>query len=358
MNKSGKWFAIFVIVLFLMSMFSVILWKVSDSSSQEKEIIEDPLNSIPITFNATSKGKVIELPTNNMYLVYAKTNNPDVSSLDTILKAESNIMNVSSQLQILDANEDFDYMYLAYLSTDDNVDYFSLHSYISDINDFGIFEIYPYALVEYDSFLKFENTDLNLTKELSLGGSNIIILVDGYTLLNDEVEFIVTASFTGNKLSNYNAILTNNLTSAPKVIQSIYTGNFLPKEYVYEIDGNYSKEFFSFIDYNFEYYNNDKTYLVFFKDYSSQIDSKLKNNLESYEKYVSGFVYVNDINYLGENISIDSNLYVTSYDLNNNLIYGLPYNKINTKNSYRLELTFIRNNYSTGNAVYLGDLNV
>ena len=312
MDKSGKWFAILVIILFIASMFSVVLWKVGDSSSQEKEVSKDPLETVPITFKAVSKGKIVELPANNMYLIYAKTNNPDVSYLDNSLKSSSNIMNVSSQLQILDVNDDYDYMYLAYLSTDDNIDYISLNNSIRDINDFGYVETYPYALVEYDSFLKFENKDLNLTKELSLGGSNIRILVDGFALLNDEIEFEIMANFTGNRLLNYNALLTNNLTSAPKNIQSIFDGEFLPQEYVYEIDGNYSKEFFDFIDYNFEYFNNEKTYLVFLEDYSSKIDSKLNNVLESYDKYVSGFVYVDDINYLGNTISIDSNLFVIS----------------------------------------------
>lgn len=311
MSGSGKWFAVLVIVLFLASMFSVVLWKISDNSSTETKVVDDPLNSISIVYSATAKGKVIQMPANNTYLLYAQTNNPDVSALDSSLKSIPKILNVFSQFQILDENSEYDYMYLAQIIVEENLDYFSINGFISDLNSFGTFEVYPYLLVEYDSFLKFENKDLNLIKELSLGGSNIIVLADGYTLLNDEIEFIVTANFIGNKLSNYNAIISNNLTAYPKVVQSIYSSDYLVAE-----DANYS------------------------------------------EDYLFGYIYVDEINYLGENILIDKNLPVISYDVNNAVHYGIVKSEINKKNQYRLELTFVRDILSEGYAVYLGDMNV
>lgn len=349
-NKSGKWFAVLVIMLFLASMFSVILWKMDDSSTPEKTVTEDPLNTIPIAFSATSKGKVIELPANNAYLFFAQTNNADVLALDNTLKSLDSVMNLSSQIQLMDENSDYDYTYMASIVTSDDVSYLEINNSIISLNEFESFEIYPYALVEYDSFLVFKNIDLNLTKELSLGGSTIPILSDGSTLLNDEVEFKVDAQFTGNKLSNYNAYLLSNLTAAPKDIISIYDADFLPHKYIYEIDGNYDENYFSFIDYNFEYYNNEKTYLVFSEDYVLKVDSLMNTKLDlNFIKYVSGEIYVKDINYLGNEILIDRNIPVKD---------GLDYDKIKQKNSYRLELTFIRDKFSNGTAVYLGDMNV
>lgn len=360
MGGSGKWFAIFVIILFLVSTFAVMLYTNSSGADKNKPTSVNTKDLVPITYTATATGTVKELPVNGSFLLQAYTNETDVTLLDSYLKDVNNVYNVNSQLKINpDTNKvNASYVYIANISGE-GVDYNTLKNAILDTNYFlPNSVIYPFAKVDYNSNLHFVNKDLNLTKDYSLGGSEIAVLVNPDTILNDKIQFTLTAHFKGDILKSYDSpvIETQNLSAQPKAINSLYQSDFNKTGYsilILNADKNFSESDFNFInklDYNYQYFGqNNNAKLDFnlstnFSKLISDVNSKLISDFNAQVNYlILANVFVDKISYMDKNYDVNKNIDISS-DINGIPVGGLDYFKYKDANKleYNIKAYLIR----------------
>jgi len=337
---SGKWFAILVIVLFLASTFSVLLYanKGDNSSDTTTKTIDDPTKSLPVTYTADLTGKVIEIPSSSSFRFMAYTNESQINLIDKSIKDLNNIYNVASTMQINpDTNKvNATYVYLADI-IGSNVDYNYLSSslklnpkFISD------FALYPYAKLDYNSFVTFENKDLNTIKMYDIGGNQIIVLVDPNTFIGDEISFVLQAQFIGDALGQYNAYENKNLSAQPKAINSIYKGKFVFDFYDLSLDANIPESKFTTLkdkglDFNYYSYNGVVDLAVAKDKDITKYISELSSIEQDYNAHLTtnvyGNIFVDKINFIDRNYDINSTVStILDYNTYINMKTDLEYN--------------------------------
>lgn len=339
-KDSGKWFAVLVIIIFLASTFSVLLYANNGDTTNDTttKTIDDPTTNLPVVYTANLNGKVVEVPSSSSFRFMAYTNESQVNLIDSSIKDLNNIYNVASTMQINpDTNKvNATYVYIADI-VGSNVDYNYLFSSLEANNYFeNDLALYPYAKLDYNSFVTFENKDLNTTKVYDIGGNQIIVLVDPNTFVNDEISFTIQAQFIGDTLGNYQAYEQQNLSTSPKAINSIYKGQFVKTVYDLSIDANIPESKFAFLKdkaLDFNYYGNiGKVDLEVDKDKDL---SKYLSELKTLEKdynfktvvNVIGFVFIDTINYMDKNYLLDQNVTVgLDYNTYVNMTEDLQYN--------------------------------
>jgi hypothetical protein len=337
---SGKWFAILVIIIFLASTFSVLLYANNgdDSSDTTTKTIDDPTTNLPIVYTANVNGKVLEVPTSGAFRFMAYTNEVQVNLIDSSIKDLNNIYNVVSTIQInSDTNTvNATYVYLADI-VGSNVDYnylfTSLKANTYFVNDIAL---YPYAKIDYNSFVTFENKDLNNVKIYDIGGNQIMVLVDSSTLVNDEISFVIQAQFIGDVLGGYQAYQLQNLSASPKTINSIYKGKFVKEIYDLSIDANILESKFAFLkdnglDFNYNQYDG-KVDLTVDKEndlgkYLLAMNSFEKDNNAKLTANVYGSIFVDTITYIDKNYDVNRDVSVLmDYNSYINMTDDLEYN--------------------------------
>ena len=340
---SGKWFAILVIVLFLASTFSVLLYSNNgEKPADVNKTTVDVTNLMSGSYIATVQGIINQYPMNDYFIMQGMTSEYKTDLLDSQIKDINNVYTVTSSLQIADANLGT-YIYTAkVLGSDLTYDYFKQE--IIDKNIFGNeYLIYPSAIIDYNSFLTFVNTDLNTTKQYDLGGSQITILMHPEkfdSLVGDKIIFTITATFSGDALTGgYFAEQTDNLSAQPQTIYSLYKGDYDKLGYsvfVLDADQNFSENDFNFINslgYNFEYFGqNNNAKLDFNSNINmtkliSDINSKLIQDYNAQVDYlINANLFVDKINYLDQNYDINNNIQIIS-TMSGKSLSGIDYVK-------------------------------
>ncbi|PIU21978.1 MAG: hypothetical protein COT14_03190 [Candidatus Diapherotrites archaeon CG08_land_8_20_14_0_20_30_16] len=338
-EKSGKWFAILVIVIFIVSTFSVLLYNQSQDEEPEKKVVEDPTKDLPIQYKAEVNGKVLEVPTNSSFRLIGYTNESQVDLIDKSIRDLNNVYNVAGSLII---NKDTNTVDATYVYVTDvvgtNIDTNYFYSSVKSNQYFlpGQTNTFPYAKIDYNSLVNFENKDLNVAKMYDLGGNQIIVLVDPNTFIGDEISFAIAAQFKGDSLAGYNAFELKNLSEEPKAITSIYNGKFNKDFYAIAFDVNIPQDKFSVIgtenkDYNY-FPSSNATTITIDKDkdlpkYLSLLGVLEKDYNTKLTTFAYGSIFVDKINYLDKNYDVNRNVNV-SMDYNQfvNLQKDLEYN--------------------------------
>jgi hypothetical protein len=328
-SGSGKWFAILVIVLFLMSTFSVLLYtnSSSDSDDSNKSIIIGPTTNMAINYSAKLDGNIIEVPVQSSYRLMTYTNETDVDKLDLSIRDLNNVYNVAGSLTLNKDNNTVvaNYIYIADIVGTD-LKYDVLLSALNNNSNFmsGQLNLFPYAKVQYNSLVTFENKDLNKTIQYDLGGNEIIVLVEPETYVNDKISFAINAQFKGNTLGGYGAYQLQNLSASPVAINSIYKAKFNNELFAISFDGNIPLDAFkdlneNNLDYNYDF-SYDTTYLTIdknakFDNYLSLLNG-ISNDYNAKQTNVAyGTIFVDTINYMDK-----------KYDLNKLVNTDLEYN--------------------------------
>ncbi len=358
-KKSDVLFAILVAVLFFGSTFSVWLYSQSDNSDEGvTKDIEDPLDNIMLNYSTEITGKVLEVPIGGAYSFFAYTNNENIVNLDYAIRDLNGVKEVNSRIEVSDDNTIGQYIYVAYILTDD-LNTLILDSKLKDINGFLDFYLYPYVKVEYNSDLVFYNLDLNESKNYSLGGNEITLLGDSTVLVGDVLNFRIDANFSGNVLKNYNAYLVENLSLYSQK-QTYLLNKLNSKGYNKIIYGNYLKEDFNFLNLDFNFLKNDSNTickLSFDNDINVlYIENELKD-YNSIEMLMNVDTYIYDLNINNKNYIIDKNIEVYEEDLDLGLMPGLSYKKYNNEDvNLEINSIFSRDEFMyVNNIIYRGN---
>jgi len=339
-SGSGKWFAILVIVLFLMSTFSVLLYTASSDNVDDSngEVI-DPTANLAIVYTAELDGTVLEMPVASSYRLMTYTNETDVDKIDLSIRDINNVYNVAGSLTM---NKDTNSIIASYIYIADIVGtelgYEFLLSELKQNPNFisEQLNLFPYAKVQYDSLVTFKNKDLNKTIQYDLGGNEIIVLVESETYVNDSLKFAINAQFKGNSLAGYGAYQLQNLSASPKAINSLYKAKFTNEIYAISFDGNVPLDAFkdlntNKLDYNYDF-SYGTTYLTIGKDSDLTKYINLLNNVsEDYNtkqtNIAYGTIFVDTISYMDKNYDVNRlvNTYL-DYDVYSDLKTDLEYN--------------------------------
>jgi len=351
--ENGKWFAILVIVLFMLSMFSVILYSNNTDDVTETTTLQDPTENLPIQYSANLIGKVVEIPAVDSYRLIGYTNESVINDIDLSIRDLDNVYNVTSTIVF---NNDTNavnksYIYMADVQGQD-INYDVFYSSVQDNNFLVNSVIYPYAKIDSNSFVEFVNKDLNLTKAYDLGSNEYIVLVEPNTLLDDVIEFTLQAKFSGDSFAGYGAYMVNNVSASPKLINSIYNGEFTLDFYDISFDANIPESDFNYLkemNLDFNYYSYDSTDLIINKESNlSEYFNSLKKIEEDYNilpnVFVYGNVYVDSIQYLDMN-----------YEYNNLVNAVMDYNKYEPNKNYDFTLSayLVRDEIVSANAQYI-----
>lgn len=373
MSGKNKWFAIFVIAIFIFSTFSIMLYTDNSSTDDSTTKTVDVTNQLSLNYVAEVNGIISEYPMKGYFILQGITQDSLINNLDSQIQDINNVYNVTSSMQMLDSNvanlNEISYIYTAKIVGSD-LDYFALQNALFDKNIFGEFLVYPSAIVDFNSFVVFKNNDMNLTKEYDLGSTQLTVLMhpEKYdNQIGDNIKFNISATFSGDVLSNYGTEQSGNISANPLTINSIYSSDYNKLAYtiyVLNADRNFSESDFKFIkdlgyDYNYLAQSNNAK-LDF--ELNTKFDNVIKDaNAKLYDfnanvlYTIDSLVYVDSINYMDKNYSIDQNVNIYS-DFSGKSYPGLNYLIYKDSNvlQYNISAYLLRDKIVNVNAEAIG----
>lgn len=375
-KKDGKWFAVLVIILFIMSTFSIMLYATNDNNEDDSNTTTlDPISNLTLNYTANLQGIIKEYPVKGFFIVQGITSNSLTEEIDLQLKDINNVYSVESSIKLLDSNnlENINYMYTAQILGPE-LDYYTFLLDLKDKNIFSEVLVYPSATVDYNSYVVFVNNDLNLTKEYDIGGNEITVLMHPENfdnVIGDKISFGIYATFNGELLKSYMSEQINNITANPVTITSLYTA--VPKKLGYNVlilnaDKNFEEKDFDFVKslgYDFNYFaQENNAQLSFdlqtnFSKFIIDANTKLVVDYNANVNYaIDASLFVDKITYMDKNYDVNSDVALYS-DFSGNAYPGLNYLKY--KDSEELQYTItaylVRDKVTNANAEVIQEIN-
>ena len=213
---SGKIFAIVIAIIMLGSTVGFAFWSVSNAQENNPT----PTDNTPqqpateVSYQAENiDANVIEILPSIRIVGLSKELN--INKIDSAIYSLEGVKSVSSVFS--NASGTFYYVATIAFSAGSQASANSVVSEIQDKNILSGVDGYSFAIIELEKKILFqsENQDLNLPKEYEFSDSASNALIGFSSIKGDALKVTVSATFSGNTLTQLSAIETQNLAAEP-----------------------------------------------------------------------------------------------------------------------------------------------